>query len=108
MTHYLLPKCVMVAVLTSQLSCATMFTDRNVRVELVSNEARTRYYLNGRRVGKGRRHQLMINQRKEHFFAGKKKGCEATTEAFQQTITGWTIMSVFTSCLLYTSPSPRD
>ena len=100
MTHYLLPKCVMVAVLTSQLSCATMFTDRYARVELVSDEARTRYFVNGRRVGKGRRHQLMVNQRKEHFFAGKKKGCETTTTEFQQRVTGWTIVSVLTVGIL--------
>ena len=80
------------------MACATIVTQDRLQVELTSAEHGTRFYVDGKRKNDS---VFTVNQRKDHVFTGKKKGCLATERDFEKGVSGW---FVFGNLLLFGGP----
>ena len=88
-------KLLLISMLIPLVGCATIATRDRLQVQLTAEEDGTRFYVNGKRR---RRPVFTVNQRKDHVFTGKKKGCLATERDFEKGVSGW---FVFGNLLLF-------
>lgn len=71
-------------------SCATIMTDNQVRITLVSEEPGTIFYVNDRRIrGRGTTATQSVIQRDDHVFTGEKKGCDSGAADYEKRVSGW-------------------
>lgn len=80
------------------LSCATLLAPKEKVLQLSSDEPFTKFYIDGRRVGKRRQPgsvRGIASVRFAHEVSGRKKGCEENAVSIEKGLSGWLFGNIF-------------